>query len=118
MNDDNLRTPSTDEARAIGKKGGVASGKARRQRRLIRETFEALLSMPLNAGTQVGIEDIRSIAEVKGANITVQEAICIKMAQKAMKGDVRAAEYIRDTAGQKPTDTVSILEPPVIIDDL
>lgn len=118
MNEDNLRTPSTDEARAIGKKGGVASGKARREKKLIRETFETLLSMPLDVGKQTGIDEIRSIAEVKGANITVQEAICIKMAQKAMKGDVRAAEYIRDTAGQKPNDVVSILEPPVIIDDI
>ena len=30
------------------------------------------------------------------------------MLQKAMKGDVKAAEWIRDTAGQKPVDTMSM----------
>ena len=40
--------------------------------------------------------------EVKGKNITMQETIMLAMLNKAAKGDVRAAEYIRDTIGQKP----------------
>ena len=109
---------SKDEVKAINRKGGIASGKARREKKLIRETIETILSMPLKAGAIESLEDMQGIAEANGANMTVQEVICIQMAKKAMKGDTKAAEYLRDTAGQKPTDVVSILEPPVIIDDI
>ncbi len=34
--------------------------------------------------------------------ITLQEAIAISIVEKAMGGDIRAAEFIRDTVGQKP----------------
>ena len=115
---DNLRTPSTAEAREIGRKGGIASGKARRERKLIRETLETILRMKYRGGDMVSLEDLEAIADAKGANLSVQDIICIKMTERAMKGDVRAAEYIRDTAGQKPTEVVSVLEPPVIVDDI
>ena len=56
---------------------------------------------------------------MKGKNISVQDAIVISIVQKAMKGDVRAAEYIRDTTGQKPTDNFNIEgEAVVIVNDL
>jgi hypothetical protein len=74
--------------------------------------------MPYKAGTADALENMQGIVEANGANLTVQEIICVQLAKKAMKGDTKAAEYLRDTAGQKPTDVVSILEPPVIIDDI
>lgn len=98
---DNLIVPSSDEARKNGAKGGIASGKARREKKAMKDTLETLLSMPLKDGTTNDIEDIQSLASVNGKNITVQEAIMLKQIQKAMKGDTRAAEYIRDTSGNK-----------------
>lgn len=94
------------EQRKIAQKGGIASGKARREKKLMRETFDTLLSMPLKNGKLVNVEEIRSFAALKGKNISVQEAIMIAQIQKAMKGDTRAAEYVRDTIGQKPVDNV------------
>lgn len=105
---DNLTTPSTDEARKRGRKGGVASGKARREKKLMRETLDSLLSMPLKNGKSANVEDIKSLAALKGKNISVQEAILIAQVQKAMKGDTRAAEYVRDTIGQKPVDSIDM----------
>jgi hypothetical protein len=105
---DNLTTPSTEEARERGRKGGVASGKARREKKLMRETLDILLSMPLKDGNIEDVDDIRSFASIKGKNISVQEAIVIAQIQKAMKGDTRAAEYVRDTIGQKPVDNVNM----------
>ena len=112
----NKRTKA--EQKRITTAGGIASGKARREKKLIRETIEHILSMPYKAGTADALEDMQGIVEANGANLTVQEIICVQLAKKAMKGDTKAAEYLRDTAGQKPTDVVSILEPPVIIDDI
>ena len=41
-------------------------------------------------------------------NISVQNAIDIAMVERAMLGDVQAAQYIRDTVGEKPTDKVEL----------
>ena len=97
---------SREEAVRNGKKGGIASGKARREKKLMRETLDALLAMPIKNGKFADVDSIRNFAAIKGKNISVQEAIMIAQIQKAMKGDTRAAEYVRDTIGQKPVDNV------------
>lgn len=99
---------SKEEARKRGRAGGIASGKARREKKMMRETLDMLLAMPLKNGKFADVESIRSFAALKGKNISVQEAILIAQVQKAMKGDTRAAEYVRDTMGQKPTDSVDM----------
>lgn len=103
-----LADRTTNEQRAIAKKGGIASGKARREKKLMRETLDVLLSMPIKNGKFADVDSIRNFAAIKGKNISVQEAILIAQIQKAMKGDTKAAEYVRDTIGQKPTDNVNM----------
>jgi hypothetical protein len=42
----------------------------------------------------------------------------IAMIQRAMKGDVKAAEWLRDTSGQKPTDNMNVIGAvPVVLKD-
>lgn len=93
---------TSEELRQRAKAGGIASGKARKEKKLLRDTLNDLLKMPLRDGVPDNLEKIASIAGLKGRNITMQETIMLAMLQKAAKGDVRAAEYIRDTIGQKP----------------
>lgn len=104
-----------EEARKRGRNGGLASGKARREKKMMRETLEMLLSMPLNNKKMVDVEDIRSFGALKGKNVSVQEAMMMAQVMKAIKGDTKAAEYVRDTIGQKPVDNVEMShELPVI----
>lgn len=103
-NEENLKPPTTSEARKRGKKGGIKSGKARKERKAMKETAEMILGLTLKDGTVTAIEDIQSMAAANGKNITVQDAIILKQAQKALKGDIRAAEFMRDTSGNKPTN--------------
>lgn len=103
-NEENLKPPTTSEARKRGKKGGVKSGKARKERKAMKETAEIILGLTLKDGTVTALEDIQSMAAANGKNITVQDAIILKQAQKALKGDIRAAEFIRDTSGNRPTN--------------
>lgn len=105
---DNLKVPTSEEAREFGRRGGIASAKKRRERKAMKETLEELLSMPLKNGASADISKVRNIAAMKGKNITMQEAIMLSMLQKAAKGDVRAAEFVRDTAGQRPTDKMDM----------
>lgn len=99
---------TSDQLRERARKGGVASVKARREKKAMRETLEALLSMPMKSGKAADVDAVKNFAELKGKNITVQEALTIAMLQKAMKGSVSAAEWIRDTAGQKPVDNMNM----------
>lgn len=104
----NLKVPSSAEARKNGKRGGIASGKARRERKAMKDTLATLLSMPLKDEAVSNLEEIKSIASMNGKNITVQEAIMLAQIKKAVKGDTRAAEYIRDTSGNKAKEEVAL----------
>lgn len=111
MNDHNLKTPTPSEARENGKKGGIASGKARRAKKAMKETLEELLTMPIKDGKFDDIERIKSLASMKGKNISIQEAIMLAQIQKALKGDTNAARFVRDTMGQDPAQGGGIPEP-------
>lgn len=107
-NDKNLRCLSTSEAREIGKKGGKASVEARRARRDMKESLNILLSLAVKSGEVIDPNDKSILSEVKGKNLTVSDAILVAQIQKALKGDLKAAEFVRDTVGQKPVDKKDI----------
>ena len=91
---ENLRPVSSkDEARERGRKGGLASGEARRKRKTLKEELLLLLS--------------------EGET---QQSVTLALIEKAMSGDTKAFEVIRDTIGEKPVDKVMIadVEPSVI----
>lgn len=91
-----------------GRKGGKASGEAKRRKKDMKERLEILLSMPLKDGKGADVEKIKSFGAIKGKNITVEDAILIAVLQKALKGDVQASNFIRDTSGQKVAEKVEI----------
>lgn len=111
-NEENLKPftnkQSREEAVKNGRKGGIASAKARKERKALKDTLEDLLSMPLQDGKSADIDEIKSIAGIKGKNITMQEAIMVAMLNRALKGNVRAAEYVRDTIGEQPEQQARI----------
>lgn len=103
-NEFSLKTP--EERRELGRRGGIASGEAKRAKKAMKERLEVLLEMSMKAGKGADIESIKNFAALKGKNITVQDAMLIAQIQKALKGDTQAAVFVRDTAGQNPTQKV------------
>lgn len=97
-----------EELREAGRKGGIKSGESKRRKKAMRETLEVLLDMPMKKGRMADVEDIRSFADLKEKNISVEAAMMVQMIQKALKGDTNAASFIRDTSGQKPQDEVNV----------
>ncbi len=81
---------SKAEARERGTKGGKASGEARREKANLRKLLEIALQMQHEAG---------------GTNAEVMTLAILK---KALSGDVKAFETIRDTIGQKPVEKAQI----------
>lgn len=83
-NAENLKPQSErtkSEQREIARAGGIASGKARREKKWFREAIEK----------QIGENIDKAI-----------EAVWFK----AQRGDVQAMQFLRDTIGEKPTDKV------------
>ena len=73
----------------IARKAAIASAAVRREKRTMREIAEIILSK--NVTTSDGV-------------VTVKYAVLAKVIDKALKGNLPAAEFIRDTIGEKPTD--------------
>lgn len=92
-----------EQRRENGRKGGIASGEAKRKKKAMRERLEILLELPMRAGKGADLEVIKNFAALKGKNITVQDAMMIAQIQKALKGDTNAAAFVRDTAGENPS---------------
>lgn len=91
-----------EERRENGRKGGIASGEAKRKKKAMRERLEILLELPIRSGKGADLDSIKNFAALKGKNITVQDAMMIAQIQKALKGDTTAAAFVRDTAGENP----------------
>ena len=90
-----------EDCKENGKKGGIASGKARRERRDIQNRILEIFDMTIAGGKE---GKFSNLAEASGQNLTVRDACLLKQFQKAMKGDTRAMEFLRDSAGMKPVE--------------
>jgi hypothetical protein len=76
-----LNKRTKDEQRKIACAGGKASGKIRAAKKQMRDILEYLM-------------------DKKTAEGTYREQVCLALVQKALTGDVRAFETIRDTLGE------------------
>ena len=84
-------------------KGGKKSGEVRREKKTMKELAETLLSMPLKSGKCTDIENIKNFADFKGKNPSVKLAMLSTVAQKALKGDIRALELLLAILGENPS---------------
>ena len=73
-----------EEQRELARRGGIASGEARRKRKTFKEELITLLE-----------------------NGNTQEKISVALIQQALEGNTKAFEVIRDTVGEKPVDKVA-----------
>ncbi|MCF2566533.1 hypothetical protein JQM70_08210 [Streptococcus pasteurianus] len=102
VNDENLipinqRTKS--EQREIQKKGGLASGKKRRQQADLRRTFQTLLR------SEVNNEQMKQLLIQLGYDPTNEMALALVVLQKALNGDMKAFSQIQQILNQSaPTD--------------
>lgn len=85
------------EAREISRKGGIASGKARREKADLKKKINEILSM------DVFSPQFKEMLEEKGLSVTNQTAIATVLLQKALKGDMRAIELLAKLNGNEGT---------------
>lgn len=103
---DNLKPArSKEEARERGKKGGRASGEARRRKKTMREALEHLLyhgEIPETTRQMLAAEGI----DAEG--MTHQMVITRSLIAKAESGDVQAYNAICAMIGEKPAENVNV----------
>lgn len=88
------------------RRGGIASGEARRKKKLMKEQAELLLSLPIQ---DKKISKLLSNLGIDEEDETYQMALLLAVLQKGIKyGDKSVAEFFRDTIEGKPKETLAV----------
>ncbi|MBO7732079.1 MAG: phage terminase large subunit, partial [Methanobrevibacter sp.] len=102
---DNLKLiQTTEEAKEKGRRGGIASGEARRKKKTWAEQIQLLMNMPVKntkikeALDQLGIEDTEQ---------NNMMAMNVAMYQQSLKGNVSAYNTLRDSSGNNFQDVLA-----------
>lgn len=100
---DNLKPVRTkEEARERGRNGGIASGESRRRKKTMKQAAKMLLDMQI---PDIGGKELKAKLKMLGVSeddTTYQTAVMVGVLQQAMKGNTKAAAFLRDTAGENP----------------
>lgn len=84
-NNQNLKIPTSEQAREYGRKGGLKRAENEKKRKTLREELLALLETE-----------------------QYQERISLSLIKQALDGNTKAFEVIRDTVGEKPGDKLEL----------
>lgn len=105
---------SREKAAANGRKGGIASGVAKRKKRTLRELAEIIGSMPTKNPKTIAIMEK---AGFKPEEMTNDAATMLAMQLKSQAGDVSAAKLLAEMRGQYSTRVeVEPVQPKPLID--
>lgn len=95
-----------DEQREMARKGGIASGKARREKRDRKEIASELLDLTVSGA---GIDKIKKFFNIKGVELTAYDTMFLSCMMKAMqKGDANALEKLLKIAGEQFTELLDV----------
>lgn len=93
-----------EEQAKTARKGGMASGEARRRKATLRDTMHRLLTM------QVEVPELSDVLKADGVDSTYEDVIAMAMIQRAMLGDTKAYKEIRHTIGQTDKSELDLEE--------
>lgn len=107
-NIDNLRVPTSEEARRNGRKGGIASQKAQREKKEQKKTIACALELILNAKIPDAMAK-KMQAQTGVSELDYRTALAYSVISTAIKkGDANALKTIADYTGEKPADNLNI----------
>lgn len=110
----NLRTPTSEEAREIGRKGGLASAAKRQKQKTLRELAEIIGAMPVKNPKTIAI---MQKAGFEPEQMTNDAAMMMGLQLKAQSGDPSAAKLLSELRGQYSTRVeVEPVQPKPLID--
>lgn len=93
--------------REIASKGGRASGEAKKRYKTMEACMQYLLSLQATDDEKENVKKL--FPDIDVDMIDKNLVLCSRQLQKGIaKGDTTAASFVRDTSGQKPSDTVTL----------
>lgn len=98
---------SKEEEKANSAKGGRKSGETRRAQRDMRDVAKKILSMPVT-DSQKTLKMTLKLLGIEDGEMDYMAGILASMVISASKGDVKAAQFLRDTAGYKPVEQIDL----------
>lgn len=105
-NKQTLKVYTSEEARFYGSMGGKASADARKRKKSLKELTQALLEMKPHE--LVAKKAKQLFPDVEPEDLTNGMALAMSMLNKAVvDGDVKAAQFVRDTAGEVPEQIIN-----------
>ena len=93
---------SPEERREAQRRGGLKTAALAKRRKHMQEIAAQVLSMHLEDADE--IEAALKKGGMTDPDINYAAGIIMVQTKKAMGGDTKAAEFVRDTSGQKPVD--------------
>ncbi len=87
---------SGEEAAKNGAKGGKRSGEVRSMNAEMRKRLEQIVKMTLKDGKA---DKIKNLADAKGANLTISDALLVKLVTMALAGNIKAMNKLMELLG-------------------
>lgn len=91
---------SESEVRELNSRGGVNSGKSRRQRKLAKDLMIALLNTSVEGGMIDDVDEIKSIRDIEDKNVTALAKGLASLAIGVAEGDRKDIELALKIAGE------------------
>ncbi|MBR4958950.1 MAG: hypothetical protein IKY55_06060 [Phascolarctobacterium sp.] len=91
-----------NEAREMGKKGGKASGRARRKKKTMQDLMKATLALALKKDGKITDAELeQNLPGLAGQNMSVMQALVLAQVKKGLEGDGNAFDRIMELVGEK-----------------
>lgn len=103
-----IHSLTDEEKHNLAVMGGKARGKQQQQQKTMRETMLTLLKTKVSRETAEKYlgEDAEALSD---EDLTCQGIMSAKMWKEAsLNGNAKAAEFVRDTSGQRPKDIIEV----------
>ena len=98
----NLKPFTKENAAEMGRKGGAASQKVQKKKKKLKQCLAAILELEPSERNKEKLIDMG----LEDDELSNQMLLAATMFNKATRGDVRAAEFIRDLTGQQPVTSL------------
>ena len=100
-NEQNLRPAEYKLTVEEAKKGGIASGEARRRKKTMRELAQMFGSLGVS---DEAIREKMALLGIPAEDMNHDMAVMIGQYAEAEKGNTQAATFVRDTKGENPKE--------------
>lgn len=102
----NILDRSPEERAAMGRKGGLKTQEINRKRRNAQEIMQLLLNAKITQDK--AREKLGEYADFLPDGATLADLVNLRQIIEAAEGSTKAAEYVRDTSGDKPVERQEI----------